>query len=42
MVGLDVAIAIGERIGVPAPAPVYELVAAGKLGRKTGEGFHVY
>jgi 3-hydroxybutyryl-CoA dehydrogenase len=40
MVGLDVSIAIGEAIGVPVPPLLYELVADGKLGRKSGEGFH--
>ena len=38
-VGLDVAAAIGESIGADVPARVHELVAAGKLGRKAGQGF---
>jgi 3-hydroxybutyryl-CoA dehydrogenase len=38
-VGLDVAKAIGEAIGASVPAKLNELVAEGKLGRKTGEGF---
>lgn len=41
-VGLDVAQAIGESIGARIPYPVLELVRAGKLGRKTGEGFYPY
>jgi len=42
LVGLDVAVAIGDEIGVPVPARVRELAAAGTLGRKTGHGFHAY
>jgi 3-hydroxybutyryl-CoA dehydrogenase len=41
-VGLDVAQAIGESIGARIPYPLLELVRAGKLGRKTGEGFYPY
>ena len=42
MVGLDVAVAIGDSIGEPAPARVHELIAAGRLGRKSGSGFYDY
>lgn len=42
LVGLDVAVAIGETIGTPVPARVRELVARGSLGRKSGTGFHDY
>ncbi|WP_320672859.1 3-hydroxyacyl-CoA dehydrogenase family protein [Patulibacter defluvii] len=38
-VGLDVSKAIGEVIGAPIPAELEQLVAEGKLGRKSGEGF---
>ena len=41
-VGLDVSKAIGESIGVPVPARLVELVDAGALGRKTGQGFYAY
>ncbi len=41
-VGLDVAVAIGEQIGAEVPARVRELANAGKLGRKSGEGFYEY
>jgi 3-hydroxybutyryl-CoA dehydrogenase len=41
-VGLDVAAAIGDEIGVEVPGRLRGLVAEGKLGRKTGEGFFVY
>jgi 3-hydroxybutyryl-CoA dehydrogenase len=41
-VGLDVSKAIGEEIGVDIPAQVNELVAAGKLGKKSGAGFYDY
>jgi 3-hydroxyacyl-CoA dehydrogenase len=41
-VGLDVAAAIGDSIGAEVPARVHELIAQGKLGRKTGAGFYEY
>jgi 3-hydroxybutyryl-CoA dehydrogenase len=41
-VGLDVAQAIGESIGSRIPYSILERVRAGKLGRKTGEGFYPY
>jgi 3-hydroxybutyryl-CoA dehydrogenase len=48
-VGLDVAVAIGESLGDEvgdeahsAPALIAEMVAEGKLGRKSGEGFYTY
>lgn len=42
LVGLDVAAVIGESIGAEVPQRVHELIAAGKLGRKTGTGFFEY
>jgi 3-hydroxyacyl-CoA dehydrogenase len=42
LVGLDVSVAIAESIGIPVPARVSALVAAGALGRKAGRGFHTY
>jgi 3-hydroxybutyryl-CoA dehydrogenase len=41
-VGLDVSQAIGESIGANVPERLIELVKAGSLGRKTGEGFYRY
>lgn len=41
-VGLDVAVAIGESIEAEVPARVRELVDAGRLGRKSGQGFFQY
>ena len=41
-VGLDVSKAIGEAIGSTVPKTVVDLVAAGKLGKKTGAGLHDY
>jgi 3-hydroxybutyryl-CoA dehydrogenase len=41
-VGLDVAEAIGETIGTPAPPRLRALVADGALGRKSGRGFYSY
>jgi 3-hydroxybutyryl-CoA dehydrogenase len=41
-VGLDVSQAIGESIGAPIPQPLLDLAAAGKLGRKSGQGFYAY
>jgi 3-hydroxybutyryl-CoA dehydrogenase len=42
LVGLDVSASIGEQIGVEIPARVRELVAAGRLGKKSGAGFYEY
>jgi 3-hydroxybutyryl-CoA dehydrogenase len=41
-VGLDVAQAIGAAIGATVPAKLRALVAAGELGRKSGQGFYSY
>jgi 3-hydroxyacyl-CoA dehydrogenase len=41
-VGLDVAAAIGEEIGEDVPERLRELIAAGRLGRKSGAGFYDY
>jgi 3-hydroxybutyryl-CoA dehydrogenase len=38
MVGLDVALAIGEEIGAEVPGTVRRLVGEGALGRKSGRG----
>jgi 3-hydroxyacyl-CoA dehydrogenase len=42
LVGLDVAVAIGDALHVEVPARVRALVDAGALGRKTGRGFYEY
>jgi 3-hydroxyacyl-CoA dehydrogenase/enoyl-CoA hydratase/3-hydroxybutyryl-CoA epimerase len=42
-VGLDVGLAVGKELarpGWPEPKKIQELVAAKKLGKKTGEGFY--
>jgi 3-hydroxybutyryl-CoA dehydrogenase len=41
-IGFDVAIAIGDAIGHPAPARVHELAADGALGKKSKRGFYDY
>jgi len=40
LVGLDVAVAIGQAIGSPVPERLRILVAEGALGAKTGHGLH--
>jgi 3-hydroxybutyryl-CoA dehydrogenase len=42
LVGLDVAVAIGEAMGIAVPERVRALVAEGALGRKSGLGFFAY
>ena len=42
LVGLDVAVAIGETIGAAVPARLRALVADGALGRKAGRGLYAY
>lgn len=41
-VGLDVAVAIAEQIGIDVPRRVGHLVESGRLGRKAGAGFYEY
>lgn len=41
-VGLDVAQAIGESLGVDVPATITRLIAEGARGRKVGRGFYRY
>jgi 3-hydroxyacyl-CoA dehydrogenase len=41
-VGLDVAVAIGDSIGVDVPDRVRRMAADGQLGRKSGSGFYEY
>ncbi|HEY6778267.1 MAG TPA: 3-hydroxyacyl-CoA dehydrogenase family protein [Thermoleophilaceae bacterium] len=41
-VGLDVAAAIGDSIGAEVPDLVREMIAEGRLGRKTSAGFYDY
>lgn len=41
-VGLDVARAIGESLGEQIPSRVNSLIAEGKLGKKTRQGFYTY
>ena len=42
LIGLDVSASIGESIGTEVPERVRELIAAGRLGRKSGAGFYNY
>ncbi len=42
LVGLDVAVAIGESIDADVPDRVRAMVAEGRLGRKSGSGFYTY
>ena len=42
MVGLDVAVSIGQSIGCEVPPRLRELIAEGRLGRKAGAGFYEY
>jgi 3-hydroxyacyl-CoA dehydrogenase / enoyl-CoA hydratase / 3-hydroxybutyryl-CoA epimerase len=44
LVGLDIASKVGEQLGsgTPQDNPLSRLVSAGKLGKKTGEGFYVW
>lgn len=41
-VGLDVAAAIGESLGIEVPALLLDLVAVGAFGRKSGRGLYEY
>jgi 3-hydroxyacyl-CoA dehydrogenase len=42
LVGIDVAVAIGESIGSLVPVRLREMAEEGRLGRKSGSGFYTY
>ena len=42
LVGIDVAVAIGDSLGDDVPKRLRALLADGRLGRKTGAGFYEY
>jgi 3-hydroxyacyl-CoA dehydrogenase len=42
LVGLDVSASIGEQIGAEVPDSVRRMIAAGRLGKKSGRGFYTY
>jgi 3-hydroxyacyl-CoA dehydrogenase len=42
MIGLDVTMAIAERLGLDVPAGLRELVKHGRLGRKPGQASYAY
>jgi 3-hydroxybutyryl-CoA dehydrogenase len=42
LVGLDVAVAIGEAIEAEVPERLRQLVDEGRLGKKSGAGFYEY
>ena len=42
LVGLDVSSSIGDQLGIETPTRMRELIAAGRLGRKSGSGFYDY
>jgi 3-hydroxybutyryl-CoA dehydrogenase len=42
MVGLDVAVSIARSLGERVPTRIEELIADGRLGRKSGAGFYDY
>jgi 3-hydroxybutyryl-CoA dehydrogenase len=42
LVGIDVAVSIGEAIKAPVPAQLRDMLDAGALGKKAGRGFYNY
>jgi len=42
LVGIDVAVSIGDAIETPVPAQLRDMLDAGALGRKAGRGFYDY
>jgi len=42
LIGIDVSVAIGERLGLRVPPTLGRMIGAGALGRKAGAGFFEY
>jgi 3-hydroxybutyryl-CoA dehydrogenase len=42
LVGIDVAVSIGEAIEAPVPRRLQQMVSLGELGKKSGRGFYDY